>query len=162
MPRAAARGCDDRGRQGKTRHSKMRPLSARRGPSLGEEQQSVSLRGRGPIFPCLARPWTLARRVAGVALALLMVGMAALPARAAVHPVIPRPGCEQAPPGGPAQARRLPPECRGPEAGARPAPRHLPGRQQQRMRRCNAQARWHQLRGEQRQEFLRRCLHRGD
>jgi hypothetical protein len=30
------------------------------------------------------------------------------------------------------------------------------------MRRCNAQARWHQLRGEQRQEFLRRCLHRGD
>jgi hypothetical protein len=82
-------------------------------------------------------------------------------ARAAVHPVIPRPGCEQAPARTQQQARRLAPACRGPEAAAHPPPRHLPGRQQQRMRRCNAQARLHQLRGEPRREFIRDCLHRG-
>ena len=117
----------------------------------------MSLRGRGPDLRSLA----LAAACRAAVVAALLAGVLPQPARAAVHPVIPRPGCEQAPPQDLARAKRLGPDCRGPLAGARAAPRHLPGRQQQRMRRCNAQARLHQLRGEPRQEFMRRCLHRG-
>ena len=125
----------------------------------------MSLRGRMPESTCLARFRALPRRAVG---ALLAAGMAlgaaeamVQAARAAVHPVIPRPACDQAPPRSLVQAEALPPACRGPLVGARPAPRRLPGRQQHRMRWCNEQARLHALRGEQRQEFIRHCLHRG-
>ncbi len=124
----------------------------------------MSLRGRRPDSRSLGEDLLAAARgaaLAGALVATLAAGALPRPAHAAVHPVIPRPGCAQAPPRSPAQAQRLAAPCRGPLAGARDAPRHLPGRQQQRMRRCNAQARLHQLRGERRQEFMRHCLHRG-
>ncbi len=117
----------------------------------------MSLRGRSPDSRALA----LAAAGGAVLAAMLLAGALAQPVRAAMHPVIPRPGCAQAPPRSLAQAQRLAPHCRGPLAGARAAPRHLPGRQQERMRHCNAQARLHQLRGEPRREFMRRCLRRG-
>lgn len=124
----------------------------------------MSLRGRMPESACLARFRALPRRAAGALLAAgiaLAAAAVVQPARAAVHPVIPRPACEQAPPRSLAQAEALPPACRGPLVGARAAPRRLPGRQQHRMRWCNEQARLHALRGEQRQGFMRHCLHRG-
>ncbi len=124
----------------------------------------MSLRGRMPESTCLGRFRALSRPAAGALVAAGMALSAAAlvqPARGAVHPVIPRPACEQAPARSLAQAEALPPACRGPLVGARPAPRRLPGRQQHRMRWCNEQARLHALRGEQRQEFIRHCLHRG-
>ncbi len=121
----------------------------------------MSLRGRRPDSRFLSLVAALVGALVGALVAAAAAGLLLQPARAAVHPVTPRPGCEQAPPRSLAQAQRLPPDCRGPLAGARGAPRRLPGRQQQRMRRCNAEARLHSLRGEARQEFMRHCLHRG-
>ena len=97
----------------------------------------------------------------GAGLPAWCVELAPEPPRGARHGIVPRPDCEFLPQTDPARLRRLPPRCLGPLHGARAAPRHRLGRQQWRMRRCNAQARWQDLRGEQRERFLRDCLHRG-
>ncbi len=111
-----------------------------------------------------ARTWRLAALLTaclGAGTPAWCAEFAPEPPRGARHAIVPRPDCEVPPQTDPARLRRLPPRCLGPLHGARSAPRRRLGRQQWRMRRCNAQARWQQLRGEQRERFLRDCLHRG-
>ena len=146
---------------GKTRHSKM-PTRRRRGvrqPPGGGAMRSMVMDCRGSAH--VARLAALLVACLGAGLPAWSVELAPEPARGARHGIVPRPDCEYLPQADPARLRRLPPRCLGPLHGARAAPRRRLGRQQWRMRRCNAQARWRDLRGEQRESFLRDCLHRG-
>lgn len=97
----------------------------------------------------------------GLRVGLLLALLAGPSAEALEHPVRPRPQCAQAPGADEPRRSRLPPACLGPLQGARSAPRHHAGRQQWRMRDCQAQARRQALLGDARAEFMRHCLHRG-
>lgn len=92
------------------------------------------------------------RWLLGVWLALL----AGVSAGAAEYPVCPRPDCAQWPADDEAVRR-----CQGPLHDARDAPRRRMGRQQWRMRSCQARARQRRLQGAVRTRFVRDCLHRG-